>query len=467
MTKWMKRGIAVAGVAIVVAGVSVGVARAQGDNSPSYRTATATLGDVEQDLTLSGTVAHPSTAKVVFTTSGTVAKVDVAAGDAVTAGQQLASLDTVALDAAVTRAEAEVASAKARLASDETAQASAAAAAAQAAKTAAEQMAAAQAAEAAAKKAQQDQQQAAQAVQHAIESLAQTCGADTATAADCTSAQNQAQQALSTLEKLYSQQSASSPGGDSSTASSGSSDNKPGGATVTTATLDSDKAQIARGESDLVAAQQARADAVVVAPVTGAVVTVSVAAGDSAAAGTPAFTVIGEGLTTVDVAADVTKTAEIKAGQKVTVSVLGQTKTLSGKVTAVGLLPSSTSTGTTTYPVTITLDDGSDLATGVTVSATIVIGTASQVITVPVSAVTNGAVKVLEGNSVTTKKVTVGLIGGTRVQVDGIAEGATVVLADVTADLPSNDNTRGLTGGGFNGPPAGVAPPGGTGGGRS
>lgn len=96
-------------------------------------------------------------------------------------------------------------------------------------------------------------------------------------------------------------------------------------------------------------------------------------------------------------------------------------------------------------------------------------GTASHVLTVPVSAVANGTVKVLDGDSVTTTKVTVGLVGGTRVQVDGIAEGATVVLADANADLPSNSSTRGLTGGTFpgGGPPPNVGTPRGGDGGNS
>ena len=60
-----------------------------------------------------------------FGTSGTVAKVSVSAGQRVRPGQVLARLDTTALDANVTEAEATLARAKAQLASDEDAQAEA------------------------------------------------------------------------------------------------------------------------------------------------------------------------------------------------------------------------------------------------------------------------------------------------------------------------------------------------------
>jgi HlyD family secretion protein len=112
--------LAVAGV--VVAGGGTAYAVTNDGSTGHYRTVAAATGDVEQVLSTTGKVDAAHRADLSFGTSGTVARVKVALGDTVRAGQVIATLDTDALEAAVTRARAAVARAEAQLESDENAQ---------------------------------------------------------------------------------------------------------------------------------------------------------------------------------------------------------------------------------------------------------------------------------------------------------------------------------------------------------
>ncbi|MFC6342751.1 hypothetical protein ACFP8W_12255, partial [Nocardioides hankookensis] len=137
---------------------------------------------------------------------------------------------------------------------------------------------------------------------------------------------------------------------------------------------------------------------------------------------------------------------------------------LRGTVTQVSSVPASDST----YAVTITLRRKHlDIATGLTASVAVVTGTASDVVTVPASAVSDGRVTLLQDGVATPTPVTTGVTGATRVEItDGLAQGDEVVLADLDAALPTGDtetNNRmqfggpGGTGGfgGTGGPPTG------------
>jgi multidrug efflux pump subunit AcrA (membrane-fusion protein) len=106
---------------VVVGGGIWFVARAGADettSTPIERTVEATSGPIDQVVTASGTVEAAGTEQLGFTAAGTVTAVNVAAGDAVTAGQVLATMDSPELEAAVTQAEASVADAEAKLDSD-------------------------------------------------------------------------------------------------------------------------------------------------------------------------------------------------------------------------------------------------------------------------------------------------------------------------------------------------------------
>jgi multidrug efflux pump subunit AcrA (membrane-fusion protein) len=81
----------------------------------SSTTVAASLTTVQQSVSASGTLTPAVQEDVSFDVSGTVTSVDVAVGDTVTAGQQLATVGTLDLDAALLQAKAELASAQASL----------------------------------------------------------------------------------------------------------------------------------------------------------------------------------------------------------------------------------------------------------------------------------------------------------------------------------------------------------------
>jgi HlyD family secretion protein len=107
-------------VAAVAAGLAVWATGASGTSG--FRTAQATTADVRQTLGVSGTVDPVDQATVAFQVAGTVASVDVTAGQAVTAGQTLAALDPTTLEQNLSSAQSGLSSAQAKLAEDEDAQ---------------------------------------------------------------------------------------------------------------------------------------------------------------------------------------------------------------------------------------------------------------------------------------------------------------------------------------------------------
>jgi HlyD family secretion protein len=61
-------------------------------------------------------------------------------------------------------------------------------------------------------------------------------------------------------------------------------------------------------------------------------------------------------------------------------------------------------------------------------------------------------VTVLDGDTTSTTRVTTGVVGTSRIEVtDGLDAGDRVVIADITADLPTTDSDSGTTGGFENG----------------
>jgi macrolide-specific efflux system membrane fusion protein len=82
-------------------------------------TVPVTTGTIQSTVTSSGTIEPASSANLNFAVSGTVTAVDVKAGQTVTAGQVLATVDTTALTEEVNAAQAQLTSAEDRLSSDE------------------------------------------------------------------------------------------------------------------------------------------------------------------------------------------------------------------------------------------------------------------------------------------------------------------------------------------------------------
>ena len=483
----------------------------------AYRTATVTRDDVDERLELTGTLAATGTHDLSFGASGSVTTVDVAVGEQVHQGQQLGALDRTALRTADQKARAAVAAAEAQLEDDEATQADQVAAADDASDSSSsasahptadptfqpaqgnddgqadgpdgpdpmEQLHQQQAAVTAA---QTTASAALAAAQDALTHQTETCTASPGdqACADALAAVQTAQQQVAiaqtalqeaigvltealaqALEQLDqsarpSQQPSQQPTQPTQQPTQQPTAEAPSaasqGPTITAATLARDQASIEQAKADLVEADQALAGAVVTAPKAGRVVQVGVEPGGSATAGGSAFVVVAPGTTTVILSVSDIQLGSLAVGQSATVTPVGSERGYRAKVTYVDPVP-DTSTDTTTYAVTVTLDKQRlSLPHGAPASVSVVVGEAHGVLTVPTSAISNGAVTVLEGGETTLRPVTTGIVGTTRTEVtEGLSLGDEVVVADLNRALPSSDNQenqfRGPTGGfGGNGP---------------
>ena len=495
--------------ALLVAGGGLAVASSVVGSSTRYRTAEVTTADVDSTMSLSGTVTAASRRDLTFGSSGTVASVKAEAGQTVRSGDVLARLDAADLDTAVTKAEAALAAARAKLESDQSSQSSTVAAAS--GRNTPDQKAsgqkttgpAAPSADLTMLKQQQSavtttQTEATEAISAAKAAVAARVTAcqdgengashDPAACADALAAAQAAQDAVAqkqdalqeALEDLAttltaaietlggmggtpasSAGSGSSGSGNTSAADAGS--NAPR-ATVTAATLAQDQAAIDTAQARLKEAELARKAATLRAPFDGTVLDVSVERGDAVSATDPALILVGDGGSTVTTTVTVDQIARVEKGQQARVTPAGFDEPVEGVVTAIGMLPTS-SDDATTYPVTIDLADDVRAPEGAGASIALVTGTAKDAIVVPTSAVsTNGSrstVTVLKDGAPVPVQVTVGVVGSTLTQItQGVKRGQAVVLADLDVALPSGGSTNqrmfgnggGFPGGGFGGP---------------
>jgi multidrug efflux pump subunit AcrA (membrane-fusion protein) len=112
------------GVVVVAAAIALPLWLTSSSAAPvgfSVTTVTVpvTTGTIQQTVTSSGTIQPASQTTLNFAVSGTVTAVNVKAGQTVTAGQTLATVDTTALTDQVNAAQAQLTAANDRLASDE------------------------------------------------------------------------------------------------------------------------------------------------------------------------------------------------------------------------------------------------------------------------------------------------------------------------------------------------------------
>jgi macrolide-specific efflux system membrane fusion protein len=126
----LKKMIVVPVVIVIASAAFVGARAVAGKKTDaaaaSERTVQATSGTMNQTVSTSGTLAPAATEDLNFSSSGKVTAVNVKAGQEVTKGQVLATIDSAALASSVVQAQAQVAADESTLASDESAGASAA-----------------------------------------------------------------------------------------------------------------------------------------------------------------------------------------------------------------------------------------------------------------------------------------------------------------------------------------------------
>lgn len=210
--------------------------------------------------------------------------------------------------------------------------------------------------------------------------------------------------------------------------------------------------QAAEDEATLQAALEA---AELHSPIDGIVTEVNVTAGFDAPAGT-AIVIAADTLT---VTTDVVEgdLLDIEVGQAATVSIDAIGATAQGTVTAISPTASETQSGVVAFPVTITLDDApADARAGMSADVSITIASATDVVTVPASALqgTDGdyAVRTLAADGTLQRvPVEVGLVTNATAEIaSGLAAGTAVVIG-TTADLAgaaAGGGTGGFGGGG-------------------
>jgi HlyD family secretion protein len=231
----------------------------------------------------------------------------------------------------------------------------------------------------------------------------------------------------------------SSGSGGTGSDSSGSGGTGSGG-TVTAAQLASDQAKIEAANAAVVTARQNRAQATLRSTRGGSVVALDAAVGDTITAGSTVATVVGGNAVTITGSVTESQVDSVKVGQTVRVSVPGISRTTSGKVTAIGLVADSSS-GTTSYPVTVTVEDPTiSLPAGSRALVKIVLATAEDVVTVPTSAVTRrgtgttatATVSTWDGATLSRRTVKLGAVGSRVVAItSGLKSGDRVVLANI------------------------------------
>lgn len=295
----------------------------------------------------------------------------------------------------------------------------------------------------------------------------------------------QAAQSVATASGAGSSGRSGASSGSAGSGGSGGSGGSAGGHASAPASADqlaADQAAVDSANAQLAAAQQSLAAATLVSPIAGTVAQVGLTAGQNASANSTsaAIVIIGPGTSEVTTAVSDVQVGTVKPGQAVSIVPDGGTRPISGTVTQIGALGSTTSSGSASYPVTISLGGTTQpLYAGANAAVAITISSTSAAVSVPTSAVRSfGAfhlVTVLRNGTTSQVPVQIGVVGTTLTQItQGLSAGDQVVLADINAPLPTatNNNPRaafvgggGFGGGGFRGGGAGGGGGGGAGGG--
>ena len=472
-------------IALVVAGLVI-LAR-QGGASVQYRTAVATMGTVTQSVAISGNLASAAETDLDFDAAGKVNALNVSAGQPVTPGQVLATLDTTSLQAALLQAQATLASAQAKLSQDQAgttptslqqaqAQVNTASVSLQNAQTAYNDTVSVNQSSVAQSQAQLAQDQNAENTDCNASPPAAACPADQAKvntdSANVSSAETKATQSDDQASAQVSSTKVALQNAQASVTA------LEQGASAQQ--IQQDQAQVQIDQIAEATAQTNVNGATITAPVAGQVEEVSISVGQQVSAGssgssgtgassssasssssssnasTHAIVLITPGLFEVTGSVSDAQVDEITVGQSAQVLPAGSQEAVPGKVTAVAPV-ATVSSGVATFPVTVVLNGTNpSLRSGMSASVNIIVNQVVQVLTVPTSAVhTTGAgstVQVLVNGRAQARSVTVGASDATRTQIlSGVSDGDQVVIATITGTVPASGSgatgARGLGGG--------------------
>ena len=242
-------------------------------------------------------------------------------------------------------------------------------------------------------------------------------------------------------------------GGSGASGASGGGGRTGTGSSPSAADLAADQQAIDAAAADVAMAEQAMNQATIGSPIDGTVVAVNFAVGDTVDAGSSTANVVVQGGGGYEVATTVSvdRVGDVAVGQDASLVPDGVHKAVSGRVAYVSVVPTTSSdtstnqsSGTPTYLVIVGLNQSdAKLRNGSTGSVSIVTGSATAALAVPTSAVTTvgnrHTVQVLEGGKTRRVAVTVGAVGDTWTEIkNGLTAGQQVVLADLSAPLPSS-----------------------------
>ena len=465
--------IAVVIVAIVAAGGYFYLNR--NGAAIQYRTSAAVLGTVTQTIPISGNLTPVNQTDLDFAGSGKVQAVNVVAGQTVKAGEVLASLDPVSLQGSLTQAQATLTSAQAKLSLDQ------AGATAQSLNQAQASVNTAQV------QLQSDQTNQSDTLAVNAQMVAQAKSA-------MDSAQGQA--ALTTAQNNYQAAQVKAQQSNDQARSQVNRDTvalqnalaslavlKQG---TTSQQIQIDQSQVAVDQVNVDNAQRALNQTTLTAPNDGVVSAVNIAvniavgqttsasgsaasgssgASGSAASGsgaaasgsssssTHAISILTPSAYAVTGAVSDAQIGQIALGQTARITPAGATDALTGKVTYIAAVATVTS-GVATFAVTVTIDGSNpSLHAGTSASVSIIVNQASEVLTVPTSALRSGnSLQVLVNGKAEIRTVTVGASDALRTQImSGLNPGDEVITATVSSSVPTTNSGGGLFGGGGRG----------------
>jgi multidrug efflux pump subunit AcrA (membrane-fusion protein) len=402
--KWYSRkGTIIAALAVVVvaAGVGTWLGTRSSSAAPLITTTTTVqtvgTGTITQTVSSSGTVEPAAQANLDFGVSGRVTSVDVTAGQTVTVGQALATIDDTSLSAALTQAQANLALDQAQLATDQDDNASAAQIASDEASVASAQSQVASA-------------------QTSLDDATLT-----STIAGTVASVN-----LTVGQQVTGTSSSSSSGSSSATGGSGSSG---GGSSFSSGAASTGASSTAASAGSSTASSSSTAQIVVVS--TGSYI--------------------------VNSTVDSTQVGQVKVGDQATITVSGSTSDVFGTVATVGLL-ASTSSDVSSFPVVIDVTGSpSGLYGGSSATVSIITEELQNVIVVPTTAIQysgNATTVTLDsdGNKVS-RSVGIGAASAGETQVtSGLSVGDKIYVTEVTFHGARSGTGTGLFGrGGFTG----------------
>ena len=383
---FIRRGTIACAAIVVVAGAGVGtwLGTRSSSAAPLITTTTTvqtvTTGTITQTVASSGTLEPASQANLDFGVSGQVTAVEVTAGQTVTAGQPLATIDPTSLNAALAQAEAELANDQSQLSTDQAAGASAAQIASDEANIASTQTT----------------------VTNAQTSVSEATL--TSTIAGTVAAVN-----LTVGQQVDGTGSSSSTG-----ASTGST-----GTSSTSGATGSGAASLGGGSGS-----------------TGT--SASSASSTSGSSGSTAqVVVVSTGSYLVNASANSAQVGQLKVGDQATITVSGSTATVYGTVGSIGLL-ASTSSGVSSFPVVINVTGSpAGLYGGSSATVSIITEELQDVIVVPTTAIhySGSAITVTldNGGTKVTQPVTIGAASGGNTQItSGLKAGQKVYVTEVS-----------------------------------